>query len=559
MFFTVVRPATPSLVWWTTHGLEKVRPYDRVPDRTKNSAQISAARNEFEPFQIVLRADSQGLTNVDVEVSDLKGPRGAAISRKYIGVYLEHYIDLEFPSSIEGRAGEWPDALIPRVDAYFGEKRNAFPFALPDGRNQPIWFDVYVPQGTPPGDYAGEVLVTVGGKPAIEIPMKLHVWNFSLPSTSSLPTSFGFNGVSALKQHRGKYTNDDDLFAISHLYRKSALLHRISVHGGSMAPPRARSNGGRVEVDWRFYDAEVGPFLNGTALSTPDPLPGARATTIRMQDNLGLRGDDQYIQYYREYARHFREKGWFDRLFYYLWDEPKQQHSSELVRRGKLVHAADPHIRNLLTASLHEDWRGVVDIWTPLVNCFERKSGFNQYCHSLVDRAGYEGEQAEGKSLWWYQSCSSHGCEIVGGEYFRGWPSYMIDHSGVSNRIMSWLTWKYDIGGELYFNLDEAFARKKDPWIDVRLFGGNGDGTLFYPGQPARIGGRSDIPVESIRLKLVREGLEDYEYLVMLSAKAGPERTAELVNSLVRSAYDYKQSPEMLYGLREQVAKELSQ
>ena len=34
---------------------------------------------------------------------------------------------------------------------------------------------------------------------------------------------------------------------------------------------------------------------------------------------------------------------------------------------------------------------------------------------------------------------------------------------------------------------------------------------------PARIGGTSDIPIESIRLKLIREGLEDYEYLYLCS------------------------------------------
>ena len=37
---------------------------------------------------------------------------------------------------------------------------------------------------------------------------------------------------------------------------------------------------------------------------------------------------------------------------------------------------------------------------------------------------------------------------------------------------------------------------------DIRHFGGNGDGTLFYPGLPAKIGGHTEIPIDSIRLKL---------------------------------------------------------
>jgi hypothetical protein len=59
------------------------------------------------------------------------------------------------PSSIEGRSGEWPDPLVPRVDTYDHEPRNAFPFKLVKRRNQSIWFDVYVPPLNPQ-DLTGE-------------------------------------------------------------------------------------------------------------------------------------------------------------------------------------------------------------------------------------------------------------------------------------------------------------------------------------------------------------------------------------------------------------------
>src|SRR5215467_2404488 len=62
----LLRPAAPSpaLVWWTTHSLEKVRPYDRIPEHAPQSVKIQAARNEFEPFQIVLRAESRAIDAV---------------------------------------------------------------------------------------------------------------------------------------------------------------------------------------------------------------------------------------------------------------------------------------------------------------------------------------------------------------------------------------------------------------------------------------------------------------------------------------------------------------
>ena len=106
---------------------------------------------------------------------------------------------------------------------------------------------------------------------------------------------------------------------------------------------------------------------------------------------------------------------------------------------------------------------------------------------------------------------------LSGGKYFTGWPSYVIDSAAVANRIMPWMSWKYRIDGELYYSMVEAYSHDNDPLKDVFLHGGNGDGTLFYPGRPGTIGGTTQIPLESIRLKLIREGLEDYEYFVLLS------------------------------------------
>src|SRR5207248_1964236 len=108
-----------------------------------------------------------------------------------------------------------------------------------------------------------------------------------------------------------------------------------------------------------------------------------------------------------------------------------------------------------------------------------------------------------------------------GGEPFRGWPSLVVDAPAMAHRVFEWLTFRYRVGGELYYNTVEAQAAGLDPWRDQRLHGGNGDGTLFYPGRPDPIGGRTEIPVESIRLKLIREALEDYEYLAAYAAAFG--------------------------------------
>jgi hypothetical protein len=73
----------------------------------------------------------------------------------------------------------------------------------------------------------------------------------------------------------------------------------------------------------------------------------------------------------------------------------------------------------------------------------------------------------------------------------------------------------YRTTGELYFTTTHCLPG--DPWTAQYAYGGNGDGTLFYSGAPARIGGTDWIPLESMRLKLIRDGYEDYEYLKILA------------------------------------------
>lgn len=546
----------PALDWWTTHAMEKVRPAD--PPGTAAPVELAAARNEFEPFQLVLRAPERPLRQVDVEVSDLAAEGGGeSIAGRHAAVYLQRYLHLAKPSSIEGGSGDWPDPLLPRVDAYSGERRNTFPFDL--GRsNQPLWIEIYVPPETAPGLYRGEVAVSVAGERRATVPVTLEVWPFTLPSTSSLRTSFGFNGVAALKQHRGGYTSDEDLYAITRVYAEAALRHRLSLHGGSLAPPPARFGRGGAAVEWADYDREVGPFLDGRVFTGEDPLPGARLTSIDLRTQAGL-SDREKVLYWREWGRHFRGKGWDDRLFFYVWDEPRGPDDYRRVQRlGHLARQADPGIPVLLTEQLVPALSEVVDIWVTLVNCIDERPGVAADCEETVPRLSYERARRRGSRLWWYQSCASHGCYSVGGEAFTRWPSYVIDAPPMAHRIMPWLAWVYRIDGELYYNTVEAYGPEADPWTDVHLHGGNGDGTLFYPGTPERIGGSRHVPVESLRLKLIREGLEDYEYLALLARAAGAERARRWAQRIARKTYAWQRDPQALYRVREAMGRELA-
>jgi hypothetical protein len=307
--------AEPPFHWWIADSMTKVRPLNPFPDAPLKSATLHAARNEFESFQIVLRGDDHDVADLDIEFSDLRTSQGAEISRSNMTVYFERFLNITQPSVIGGDPGLWPDPLIPRVDRYRREKRNAFPFTVRRDRNQPLWVDVFIPPSARPGNYAGSATVVQMGRAAIIIPIRVTVWTFVLPSSSTLKSSFGLNGVAVLKQHRGRYTNDGDLYDLTRIYAKAALQHRISIHGGSMVPPKVRSEGGRIQIDWHAYDAEVGPFLNGTEIPEGEPLYGAKATSVDLRMPTAFPRDDQQASYLAASVQHFEQSGWTGYFF----------------------------------------------------------------------------------------------------------------------------------------------------------------------------------------------------------------------------------------------------
>jgi hypothetical protein len=101
---------------WTAPSLVRVGRAD--PPAASSKASISAARGEYESFQIVIRAPTGGLTNVDVIPSDLTQSGTWRIDHSNVTLYREHYVYVNGPSPNRGGLnnglgeGWYPDALI---------------------------------------------------------------------------------------------------------------------------------------------------------------------------------------------------------------------------------------------------------------------------------------------------------------------------------------------------------------------------------------------------------------------------------------------------------------
>jgi hypothetical protein len=539
----------------TAHATVKIRP-TTPPQEGPVSAVLEAARNEFEPFQLIITADRDVLFNVDVNVTDLQDANGHLIPAASIMIYKAIFMNVTAPSSTEGELGEWPDALIPKRDEYSGEVRDGFPFPIGFGRNQPIWIEIYVPQEAAAGLYTGSVTVTADGELPVSVPIRLTVWDFALPSTSTLKSAYSIDH-RLLPQGHG--LPDSAKVDLVQRYLKANLLHRLT--DSDLPSPvevgRLNSNG---TINWAAFDRLFGPFLDGTIFPAGGKLPGAKMTAYQM----AVSNHQTDITYLRDYARHFREKGWFDRLFEYTCDEPPRSCSWSTVRAWvDALHQADPELRSLVTSNIQRtNAQGIsdrIDLVTPVLHYMDDKPA------GAGGDPGMTGNQRSkyGKEVWWYQACDSHGCGHTGGDpavdpgrHNIGWPSYMIDLPAMFNRVMQWESFKYDIQGELYYDMVYAYGQG-DPWSAINYFSGNGDGTLYYPGSPSIIGGSTDIPIETIRLKLIREGMEDYEYMNLLKLLGESAYADQQVARVVTNTYTFTKDPAILYDARKKMAERI--
>jgi hypothetical protein len=118
---------------------------------------------------------------------------------------------------------------------------------------------------------------------------------------------------------------------------------------------------------------------------------------------------------------------------------------------------------------------------------------------------------------------------------------------------MEWMTYIFDGTGELYYEMTQAYFGG-DPWVTQWAFGGNGDGTLYYPGTPARIGGKHDVPVESLRIVQIQRGLQDHAYLALCASLGDPAFARAAARLLAPSLRGFSRDPAAYRAMREKVA-----
>ena len=130
-------------------------------------------------------------------------------------------------------------------------------------------------------------------------------------------------------------------------------------------------------------------------------------------------------------------------------------------------------------------------------------------------------------------------------------PWWHIDYPLLNYRVPAWMAWHDHLTGLLYWGGMAYWSPVEDPWTQTPFYSGsnkpqqgkkglvfNGEGSLVYP---ARVVGYDGI-VPTIRLKALRDGIEDFEYLTMLEKQGKRAEAQQMVEEVVRSFFDWEKA-----------------
>jgi hypothetical protein len=509
-------------------SLAALRPEQAAPSGGTQQATVSAARNETESFQLLIQASGGSLGGLQVDMAQsLRGPGGATIPAEDVTIYREGTYDVTQRSDGEGATGRWPDVLIPEKDVLYGETRTAFPVNLAAGAQLGVWVDVLVPQGQTAGSYTGSIAVSDSSGPLATVPIDLTVSDFTLPSTSSFKSAFHIDPWQICKAFTGDAScngNQQQWWQLEALFGELGLDNRMTISNPYPTGFNAAPSSSSQRANFANY---VVPLLQGT-----DPrvrLPGAKLTSF-----------DAYWQCVTEsttclgdWKNLAAEYGFSERFFLYNCDEPSGAAAwSQCASTAQKAEKSWPGVRKLVTADSSElasnGASSYTTIDTPLVN--DMNSG------NTDRRPSYDNFLSRGSNeLWIYSSCMSFSCNETENPAWNGWPGYAIDEPASQAQAMGWMAFAYQASGELYYEATQSISTAS---TDQYYSGGNGDGNLFYAGTPTggngsiAIGGTHPIPLETIRVKRIRDGYQDNEYLRMLEAQDGRGAAMGVVEGL---------------------------
>lgn len=562
--------AGKGIILTALNSMERISQYQKIEGA--RSVKIWSAKNEVESFQVAVSAPKENINVIRVEISDLVSPKGSKIEKENIRLFREEYVRVRMSTPrAELPPGLYPDPLVPFINPVtnkpieplsrshkrWGEAATisgydmyAIPFEVFKGQNQVIWADVHVPKKIPAGVYRGRFRVLVKGGISEQIPITATVWDFTLPDGPTHRNHFGSFGNIA--RYFNIKRNSDRFKQIEMSYCQAMSEHRINPPIPHYLLPQINDDGSLEIIPERHTALkEFMVKLNVTDFEIPrSPFARLPSSTLRSDyKTISPTKRTKAIRYYREFYKYLKDNDWEEGAYVYMLDEPNLRENYEQVLvLGQLVHEAVPQLKCLVVEQTYlqdPSWPDIdqaVDIWCPLWSFFDRKTINEKLAHddevwsytALVQRSPRYHPQ--------YQTVKDFDP-----------PYWHIDRPLVVYRVPTWINYQYDITGLLYWSTVTTVI---EPW-SIPAFAHprhyNGGGFLFYPGLPCGIDG----PVVSMRMKNLRDGMEDYEYFAILEKLSDKKTVKKIVDTISPNWWDFSKDSKEFLAAREEIAEQI--
>ena len=368
-----------------------------------------------------------------------------------------------------------------------------------------LWLTADIPAGTAPGEYEGTVTVKSGGEVQLTFTVRLLVVNHALPPVSEWAFHldlwqfpFQLSGLCADNGQKVTPFSSEYFTLVKPFYQLladagqkviTAYIKDGAFNKGQTMVKWHEAADGKWSFDYTGFDKFVAQMMSwgigrqiscfslvgwNTSIGYTDASGEARTLKLTV-------GSDEYRTVWNEFLdsfeRHLKTKGWFEKTVLYM-DEIREDEMRQVV---SFIKQHNP------------DWK--IGLAGSAVSS-DVESAFYDYSTIL----GYDRTSTNAVATF-YTSCA------------QGIPNAYVslDNNPAEMVWVAWYAKAKGLNGFLRWAYD--YWTKADPQ-DVRD-GNNtaGDFSLIYRSDNSL----SSVPLSSIRLELLREGIQDYEKMRILS------------------------------------------
>jgi hypothetical protein len=577
---------------WTQSCLKRVFPHDQPPSRPIKTITLSAAKREYECFQIGVYMKHCKVNYLKAEAGVLHGSDGKQLPASCVEIFYPEYVPARWqasdqaPEDIERPApGFFPDPLLSEW---------VFDVATPETPPaRSIWVRVHIPHNAKPGLYRGEITIRAGRRnlkaenqsvviPDFEkitrISFKVRVWNFTLPAKSKFLSTYWLWPAQLAKWHQLKMWSEeywtllekyaDDMAAHRQNVIFTPLMGSLAFTTGIPSKPSVmqfgsgqledqiidiHQRGGKYSFDFSrldrwcrlffkrgFQRIECEHISNAVYTGMPFWVTDAKGKKSRV----ALRSNDPRYEYFlselfKALWKHLGKQGWRKRFVQHISDEPGMDRFDAYKRLTEIIREAAPGLR-LIDPIDDPAFAKILDIPVPIVTHYEKV---------------LQESKRDAKDVWVYYCTAPTGA----------WPNRFLEYLPIRLRIYPWLFFCKGIPAVLHWGYNWWGSFMKDvhnPWDDTTANRWpSGDPMVVYPPRNAA---SMHAVTGSIRWEQTREAMEDYEYLVLCQklAQQGNVKAQKILKEVSRHiAPDwttYTRDDQYLLSVRQRIGQLLS-